>query len=145
MRHAPLGEYSTVNSLLYGARVGEGLPGSAGIAISGRPTVAQLENLTTKHGVEFAVTYQLGSGVSGRGGQYFLYSGNVSSVSVPVRANSMLIYHTHPGGTAWASTADMNLMRRLGNIGSPQRSSQIIPIGGNGPVWFSKTIGNIPK
>ncbi|MYV39913.1 hypothetical protein GT030_13795 [Streptomyces sp. SID1328] len=34
--------------------------------------MTELENLTVKHGVEFAVVYKLGPGPKGTGGQYFL-------------------------------------------------------------------------
>lgn len=36
---------------------------------------------------------------------------------------------THPAGTAYPSSADMSLLNRLRRLGSPQKSSQIIPIG----------------
>jgi len=39
-----------------------------------------------------------------------------------------------------SSSADMAFMRRLEDIGSPQRSSQIIPVGKQ-PIWFDKTTG----
>ena len=126
---ARLGELGPVDRLLYGARVGEGLPGASGVPIAGRPTAAQLEALTVKHDVEFAVTYKLGPGKGGGGGQYFLFSGEKAAVDIPLRSDSMLIYHTHPGGTPWASSADMNVMRYLETLGSPQRSSQIVPVG----------------
>jgi hypothetical protein len=131
-----LQETDTVQNLLYGARPGEGLPGSGGVPISSRPTPLELENLTQKHGVEFAVTYKLGPGVNGGGGQYYLFSGAKGSVEVPLAADQMLIYHTHPGGTAFASQADMNLLQALKAIGSPQRSSQIVPVGKNTVVRF---------
>ncbi|WP_044290863.1 RHS repeat domain-containing protein [Rivularia sp. PCC 7116] len=124
-----LQEGDIVSDLLFGARVGEGLPGPSGAKISSRPTPAQLELLTDKHNVEFAVTYKLGSGPNGRGGQYFLHSGKARSVEVPLEADSMLIYHTHPGGTAAASQADKDLLETLELLGSPQRSSQIVPSG----------------
>jgi len=133
---ATLGELEAVDRLLYGARVGEGLPGSTGIPIANRPTPAQLEALTVKHDVEFAVTYQLGPGKGGGGGQYFLFSGETSAVRVPLRSDSMLVYHTHPRGTAWASPADMDVMHYLEAVGSPQRSSQIVPVG-NDVVRFN--------
>ena len=136
---ATLAETGAVDRLLYGARVGEGLPGGAGVAVPGRPTPAQLEALTVKHDVEFAVTYKLGPGQNGRGGQYFLYSGEKGAVDVPLQSDMMLIYHTHPGGTAWASPQDMNVMRFLEAIGSPQRSSQIVPVGKD-VVRFSKDV-----
>jgi hypothetical protein len=108
-------------------------------AIERRPTVTELENLTAKHDVEFAVTYRLGPGPNGGGGQYFLYFGTRASVHVPVAPNSMLIYHTHPRGTRFASGADQELMEALEAAGSPQRSSQIIPVGNLPPVRFSAT------
>jgi hypothetical protein len=118
-----------VSDLLYGARVGEGLPGSQGVAISSRPKPSELELLSSKHNVEFAVTYKYGTGINGRGGQYYLHSGNASSVEIPLEADRMPIYHTHPRGTASASQADLRLMKFLQSIGSPQRSSQIVPVG----------------
>jgi hypothetical protein len=99
------------------------------VTIPGRPTALELENLTAKHNVEFAVTYKYGPGRNGGGGQYSLYSGTRSSVQVPVTADEMLIYHSHPGGTPYASSADMRLLDLLKSVGSPQRSSQIVPVG----------------
>ncbi|OQS43057.1 hypothetical protein, partial [Chromobacterium haemolyticum] len=124
-----LGEAGAVGDLLYGARAGEGLPGAAGVAIPSRPMPVQLANLTEKHGVEFAATYKYGPGTNGGGGQYYLYSGERGAVEVPISANEMLIYHTHPGGTAFASQADMDVLNLLKLAGSPQRSSQIVPVG----------------
>jgi hypothetical protein len=106
---------SAITRLLYGARKGEGLPGSAGVTIDRRPTVTELENLTIKHGVEFAVTYKLGPGPKGAGGQYFLYSGEVAAVRVPV-------------------SADKALLELFESAGSPMRSSMVIPVGRNGLV-----------
>ena len=126
---------NAVQDLLYGAKPGQGLPGAAGVPISARPTVAELENLTAKHNVEFAVVYQYGPGPNGSGGQYYLYSGTTGVVEVPVGADQMLIYHTHPGGTPFASQADMDLLDLLKSVGSPQRSSQIVPVG-KPPVRF---------
>lgn len=56
-----VGEQGPVGNLLYGGRPGEGLPGPAGVPLEGRPSIAELENLTAKHGVEFGVTYKLGA------------------------------------------------------------------------------------
>lgn len=108
---------------------GEILPGAAGEPIAARPSPIDLANLTEKHGVEFAVTYKYGAGRNGAGGQYYLFSGEQAAVDIPLQADSMLIYHTHPFGTPWASEADMNLMKYLQDIGSPQRTSQIVPVG----------------
>jgi hypothetical protein len=127
--NASMAEVGAVDRLLYGARVGEGLPGTRGAVISGRPTVAQLESLTVKHEVEFAVTYKLGPNQGGGGGQYFLHSGTKGTVSIPLEADRMVIYHTHPSGTAFASQADMDMLKLFQQVGSPQRSSQIVPVG----------------
>jgi hypothetical protein len=129
VRTAALGEPGAVADLLYGARLGERLPGSIGVVIPTRPTPVELANLTEKHGVEFATTYTHGPGRNGGGGQYRLYSGTRAAVEVPVSANEMLIYHTHPGGTSFASQADMDVLELLKLAGSPQRSSQIVPVG----------------
>ncbi|VYU71770.1 hypothetical protein [Metakosakonia massiliensis] len=124
-----LEEIAPVDDLLYGLRSGEGLPGRDGIALPRRPTAQELELLSEKHGVEFAVTYKYGPGPNGAGGQYFLHSGERIKVGFSLEKDRMLIYHTHPGGTAYASSADMKIMLRLKNIGSPQRSSKIVPSG----------------
>ena len=58
-----------------------------------------MEFLTNEYGVEFAQVYQLGPRKNGGGGKYYIYSGNSNSVLVPVNKNTMLINHTHPGGT----------------------------------------------
>lgn len=82
-----------------------------------------------KHDVEFAVTYKLGPNEGGGSGQYFLHSGNKGSVSMPLEGDRMVIYHTHPGGTAYASQADMDMLKLFQQVGSPQKSSQIVPVG----------------
>ena len=69
-----------------------------------------------------------GNGVNGGGGQYYLYSGINNKVWVPVGDNIMLINHTHPGGMANPSGADIKLLIQYQQSGSPQRSSEIIPI-----------------
>lgn len=50
---------------------------------------------------------------------------------VPLEGDRMVIYHTHPGGRAYASQADMDLLKLFQGVGSPQRSSQIVPVGGD--------------
>ncbi|MEJ8672977.1 hypothetical protein WKI71_45170 [Streptomyces sp. MS1.AVA.1] len=123
-----------VTRLLYGARKGDGLPGFAGLALSKRPTVTELENLTVKHGVEFAVIYRLGPGAKGTGGEYFLYSGVHNRVEIPVRGDSILVYHTHPRGSVSPSAQDKALLGLFQAAGSPMRSSKIVPVGRNGLV-----------
>ncbi|MEU6972940.1 RHS repeat-associated core domain-containing protein [Kitasatospora aureofaciens] len=136
-----LREPGAVSRLLYGARRGEGLPGSAGFELPGRPSIQELENLTLKHGVEFAVIYKLGPGPKGAGGTYYLYSGWRSKVGVPVRGDSVLVYHTHPDGAKSPSDADRDLVQKFMDAGSPMRSSKIIPLGEEGRVYQFNTEG----
>ena len=84
---------------------------------------------TVHRRVEFAHVYERGSGKNGRGGKYMIYSGTVNSVTIPVNRNTVLINHTHPGGTASPSKKDLKLMALIKQAGSPQRTSAIIPIG----------------
>ena len=105
------------------------LPGSTGIQMSRRLTTDEMTFLTQEYGVEFAQVYRYGNGVNGGGGQYYLYSGTINRVTVPIGNDIMLINHTHPGGTASPSSADKLLLGRYQQLGSPQRSSEIIPIG----------------
>ena len=105
------------------------LPGNEGIEISRRLSVDEMTYLTQEYGVEFAQIYRRGTGANGGGGKYIIYSGDVSSVQIPVAKDVMLINHTHPSGTAFPSKADMKLISLLEQIGSPQRTSEIIPIG----------------
>ncbi len=129
---AILSELEPVDNLMYGARVGEGLPGTPGIAIPRRPTPKELELLSEKHRVEFAVTYKYGPGKNGGGGQYYLHSGVEDAVGFPLEADRMFIYHTHPGigfdsSNAFRSRPDMEILMTLRLYGSPQRSSQVVP------------------
>ena len=52
--------------------------------------------LTQEYGVEFAQVYKYGKGPNGGGGQYYLYSGTVNKVRVPIANDIMLINHTYP-------------------------------------------------
>lgn len=114
------------------------LPGKSGYQIKNRLTDRQMEFLTEEYGVEFAQVYQHGPGKNGGGGKYYLYSGTETSVEVPVNANTMLISHTHPGGTASPSRQDMKLMAMYAHFGSPQRTSAIIPRGKASVKFTSK-------
>ena len=58
-------------------------------------------------------------------------SGTVDYVQVPVAKDIMLINHTHPSGSAYPSSKDMKLLGNYQRFGSPQLSSEIIPIGKN--------------
>ena len=105
------------------------LPGLKGIEVPKRLTDAQMEHLTQEHGIEFAQVYELGNGPNGKGGKYVVYSGTVNSVTIPITNKTILINHTHPGGTASPSNKDMKLMELLSQVGSPQKTSGIVPIG----------------
>ena len=105
------------------------MPGSKGIEIPYRLSADQMMFLTEKYGVEFALVYKLGKGKNGGGGQYHLFSGTRNSVDIPVTASTILISHTHPGGTAYPSRQDKRLMSYLAAKGSPQRTSSIVPSG----------------
>lgn len=105
------------------------LPGSKGIHVPKRLTDREMIFLTKEYGVEFAQVYEYGSGKNGRGGKYYIYSGTINSVEVPVRKNIMLINHTHPRGTAYPSPQDQEVLINFTLAGSPQKTSAIIPIG----------------
>jgi RHS repeat-associated protein len=111
------------------ARTINRLPGGKGIQVSRRLTPEEMLALTSEHGVEFSLVYRTGPGKAGGGGTYFLYSGTKNSVQVPIETNVRWIYHTHPGGTRYASGADKAILERLEELGSPQRSSQVVPMG----------------
>jgi len=114
----------------------DSLPGSGGVFVARRLTVAEMEQLTVKYNVEFSLVYRIGAGKNGGDGWYFLYSGTRSEVQVDIDKDIRWIYHTHPGGTPWASLTDQETLFLLERAGSPQRSSQLIPVGGSGPVRF---------
>ncbi|MFF2821307.1 RHS repeat-associated core domain-containing protein, partial [Kitasatospora cineracea] len=126
-----LREASPILRLTYMVQDGKGLPGRSGVELPGRPTVAELERLTVKHGVEFAVIYKLGPGPKGAGGTYSLYSGVDNKVAIPVGADKILVYHTHPNGATSPSPADRAVLQAYIDSGSPMRSSKIIPVGGD--------------
>lgn len=113
------------------------LPGSTGIRIPRRLTTDEMTFLTQEYGVEFAQVYKYGKGANGGGGYYYLYSGTVNEVRVPVAKDIMLINHTHPNGTAYPSGKDKYLLNQYQQLGSAQRVSEIIPIGKNN-VRFNK-------
>ena len=114
------------------------LPGKAGIAIPRRLSVEEMIYLTQEYGIEFAQVYQRGTGLNGRGGRYFIYSGDVRSVNVPVNKDIIIINHTHPSGTAYPSSKDKKLLLHLEQKGSPQRTLEIIPIGNTKTIRFGK-------
>lgn len=114
------------------------LPGTAGIPVKKRLTDSQMLFLTEEYGIEFAQVYELGNGKNGRGGQYKIYSGTVNSVLIPVSEKTILINHTHPGGTASPSKKDKKLMAMIKQAGSPQKTSSILPLGKKTVKFTSK-------
>lgn len=114
------------------------LPGLNGITVKKRLSDEQMSYLTNEYGVEFAQVYELGPGKNGRGGTYKIYSGNATSVEIPVNSRTILINHTHPGGTAYPSRKDKKLMNLIKNAGSPQKTSSIIPLGKSNVKYNSK-------
>lgn len=114
------------------------LPGSKGYQVAHRLSDRQMEFLTNEYGIEFAQVYRRGPGKNGGGGNYYIYSGDANSVSVPVNKDTILINHTHPGGSASPSKQDMKLMAMYAQFGSPQRTSSIIPVGKKTIYFTSK-------
>ncbi|MDN4620976.1 pre-toxin TG domain-containing protein [Paenibacillus sp. PsM32] len=117
------------------------LPGAEGMLVSKRLTPNELRELTEEYQVEFALVYQLGNGKNGKngkGGTYKLFSGTINSVIVPTDKSSMLIYHTHPAGSPFSSKTDRLLLEKLKKNGSPQNSSQIVPLGREDVIRFYK-------
>ncbi|OAB34381.1 hypothetical protein PGLA_22755 [Paenibacillus glacialis] len=112
------------------------LPGKQGITVPNRVSPEEMRQLTEHHGVQFALVYERGTGKNGAGGTYNLFSGTSTSVPVPISKDSMLIYHTHPAGSPFSSKADRRVLQVLEQVGSPQRSSQIIPSGRDDVIRF---------
>lgn len=79
--------------------------------------------LSEHFGIEFALVFELN-----RTG-YILYPGTKNSVAVAANGENILLNHTHPGGTAYASDPDMNWLRFSISKGSPQVKSVILPQG----------------
>jgi hypothetical protein len=111
---------------------------------AGRLPPEKIAALQSEHGTEFAQIYLTGPGNGGGGGTYYLIQGTEGSVYVPVAKNVRLINHSHPeflNGRRVplrASTEDMNLLKKLQQSGSPQRSSQVVPEKGD-PFHFTTT------
>jgi len=112
------------------------LPGFDGIQVKKRLSDSQMIFLTNEYGVEFAQVYELGNGKNGHGGRYIIYSGDSHSVKIHVNERTILINHTHPGGTASPSEDDKKLLALIKQAGSPQKTSSILPLGKE-PVKFT--------
>lgn len=116
------------------------LPGKKGIVVKKRLSDEQMTYLTNEYGIEFAQVYELGPGKKGSGGVYKIYSGDASHVWIPVNSKTILINHTHPGGTERPSSDDLRLMEFIEQSGSPQKTSSIIPSGKDIVKFTSKGV-----
>jgi hypothetical protein len=107
-----------------------------------RLTTAEMESLAVSNNREFALISKAGPGPNGGGGSYRLYSGTIDTVNFPPSGDVRWISHTHPLGPAWdsfrASNADQARLRLLQGMGSPQKTSVIIPEG-HEPFRFDVT------
>ncbi len=89
--------------------------------------------LQQAEGTKFAQVYITGPGRNGGGSTYYLIKGTEDRVFIPIRSDVRFINHTHPdvlnGATAplRASGADRNVLELLRDVGSPQRTSQVVP------------------
>lgn len=105
------------------------LPGSQGIEIPFRLTPYEMVVLTRNFGVEFALQYELGPGINGGGGRYWLTSGELREVDVLYGNQYVHIYHTHPSGSISPSTADRRSADlQISVFGSNQRNFQLISV-----------------
>jgi hypothetical protein len=112
---------------------GRGLPGRDGFYVGmRRPPDSAMRAFQTLHGVEFALTYELGPGKNGGGGQYNLVSGTKTGTDFSIGERTILVSHTHPPGrySQLASSTDQETLTGLRQFGSPQRSSLVIPADG---------------
>ena len=103
------------------------------IELAGRKPTQELAALQKAHKVEFAQIYITGPGKNGGGGNYYLIKGDAGTAPIPIGPKVRLINHTHPttlNGNKVplkASNPDHNVLKKLQEAGSPQRSSQIVP------------------
>jgi len=138
------------NSGLMNALDNVHVPTQAGTAtkLSGRLSNAEMAQLQSTHYVEFAQVYITGPGKNGGGGTTLLIRGSQGGVNIPVGSNVRVINHTHPatlnGQTVplRPSTEDRGVLRTLQNMGSPQKSSQIVTE--SGEIIKFNTKGKVP-
>ncbi len=110
-----------------GGLLERGLPGEPGVPTAKRVTEYQMRALMAKYEPEFLL--ESWGAPASKGEIYVLKSGTKTSVLPTYRKNVELIYHTHPQGTAHASSRDMRVLAALEKLGSAQRVSRIIPKG----------------
>jgi hypothetical protein len=90
--------------------------------------------LQRTHGVEFSQIYITGQGKNG-GGTTLLIRGTEDGTTIPLGSNVRVINHNHPttlnGRTVplRPSTEDVDALKALQALGSPQKRSQIVTEG----------------
>lgn len=112
-----------------------------GNKLPGRPDPEIMTKTAKEKNVEVAVVYMTGPGRNGGGGQYWVFLGGKDRITIPSGPDVQLIFHTHPGGTPFASAADRLAMDSLAAMGSPQRSSIIVLPDGR----FVRFGGSLPR
>ena len=116
---------------------------------SRRVSPGEMATMQARFGTEFAQVYIKGPGRNGGGGTYYLIQGSQGTVPIPIRDDLIWISHTHPAEldgvaiTLVASGKDRNVLARLQAVGSPQRTSQVIPEVGE-PFFFTKSQSRLP-
>jgi hypothetical protein len=133
---------STVLNALDNVRV----PAKSGTAttLTQRLTDAEMAALQRTHGVEFAQIYITGQGKNGGGGTTLLIRGTEVGTTIPLGSNVRVINHTHPttlnGKTVplRPSTEDVDALKKLQSLGSPQKKSQIVTEGGQVIIFNNK-------
>ena len=136
---------STVLNALDNVRV----PAKSGTAttLTQRLTDAEMAAIQRTHGVEFAQIYITGQGKNGGGGTTLLIRGTEGGTKIPLGSNVRVINHTHPttlnGKTVplRPSTEDVDTLKALQALGSPQKKSQIVTEGGQVIIFNNKGQG----
>ena len=90
------------------------------------PSDEFLIELTSTYNLEIASVFTLGINT------HYLWVGTEDSIMVPIITDvnfEILIKHTHPNGTPRPSVYDIKWLEAAQVIGSPQKSSYILPMG----------------
>jgi hypothetical protein len=113
---------------------GNRLPGRNGFKLPRALTPEELVDLTRTYDMEFGLAQDIVTG------EYWLYSGDRSSVAMPFRMRQ--IYHTHPSGTNVPGRADFNVLRQLHDLHG-QEYAEIVPVPqGDGPIQIVRYYWN---
>ena len=99
-----------------------GVP-SYGINLEFLPNHDLIRQLTVRFKIEFAVMFTIIEN------NFFLFSGTLNYIELPIDKNELLLKHSHPLGTPYPSIYDITWLRMAQSVGSPQIQSLILPIG----------------